>query len=753
MRSILVKEYLPSKNGWEESIFHTANGYLGIRSCPEEGAGDDVFSVRGGYINGFYDIKDISYGEKLYGFPETAQTTVNITDVQGVKLFIGDEEYSLSSGKILKYEHELFMDRGYQEKRILWRSPSGKEVYICMCRMASLVQKHLFILNYKVVPVNFSGEVTIKSSVVGDVENFASADDPRLAGEAQNYLVVDEADFVDDGISLMLSSTKRSKLQLSCAVKHRYSKAFDVEYKKEGNILTTVFTASAKQDKAVFICKYCVFVDFRRNDNPKEKSLEIVKEAFLHPIECFMNKQQKYLEKFWDTSRVIVEGKKLQRSMDYGLYSLLCSVGRDGISSVCAKGLSGEGYEGHYFWDTEIYIFPFFLLTSPEIAKELLMYRYNILPKAREHARIMGHDSGALYAWRSITGSECSAYYPSGSAQYHLTGDVSHAFVQYYLATGDIEFMQKYGAEVLIETARLWMDVSHEKDGVFYIDSVTGPDEYTCIVDNNYYTNCVAKENLYWAYKIMEILSKKDLDKDIIKTLNISDKELKSFKKASDKMYLGYDEKLGITPQDDSFLSKAKIDLSSIPEDKFPLLLNYHPLWLYRHQVCKQADVVLAHSMFEDYTDKKTMEKSFLYYEKITTHDSSLSSCAHSMLASKIGDMKKALSYMESSALIDLEDTHDNTRDGIHTANMGGLYNCIVQGFAGLRIKEEGLYLNPQLPPKWDGYSFSLYFQERLVSVKMTKKHVTLRLLDGEPINLFLFGDKIKLKDKERISL
>ncbi|MGI6215493.1 MAG: glycoside hydrolase family 65 protein [Christensenellales bacterium] len=752
MKSILIKKYDPLKQGWEESVFNTANGYIGVRSCQESGTPDGVFSIRGAYINGFYDEKDIAYGEKLYGFAETGQTIVNVTDVQTVKILIDGEAFSLDSGTLLSYEHELFLDKGFQEKRIKWRSKSNKEVFINIRRLASLAQKHLFIISVDILPINFSGEIKILSSVIGDVSNFADPTDPRVAAEKQSYLKVSKTEFLQDGIAFIKSFTKRSKLELSCAVRHKTSMFHDEKHTAKGNTLISEYLYFANQGEGISLSKYCMFVDSRREKNTGEAALSILEDSFEKSAEYFIESQVKYLADFWNRASVSVDDSKLQRSINYCLYSLLCSAGQDGITSVCAKGLSGEGYEGHYFWDTEIYIFPFFLLTKPNIAKQLLMYRYNILPKAREHAKIMGHKKGALYAWRSITGSECSAYFPSGSAQYHLTGDVAHAFIQYYLATDDIEFMQDFGAEVLVESARLWLDAGHYVKNRFHIDSVTGPDEYSCIVNNNYYTNCAAKENLLWAYKIMQILEKSGKDKQIKKRLDLSYEELESFKKASYNMYLPYDKDLKINPQDDGFLRLKPLDLKSIPKEEFPLLLHRHPLWLYRHQVLKQADTVLAHCLF-DYADRETIKNSFLYYEKITTHDSSLSACAHSILAAFLGDTKKALEYMLDSSQIDLEDTHKNTRDGIHTANMGGLYQCLVQGFAGVRIREDGLHIAPCLPEEWSEYSFNIRFKKRTININVTKKSAALKLLEGEPVNIYAFNKEVNLSGYKEISL
>lgn len=750
MKSITSTGYNPARLGWEESVFHTANGYLGVRSSPEEGAPEGVFSVRGAYINGFYDIKDIPYGEKLYGFPETQQTTINLMDVQTVRLWVEGERFTLSEGEVLKYDRELFLDRGVSEKRVLWRSPQGREVFIRARRMASLEQKELFLMKYAVMPMNFSGEVVLESEESGEVSNFFNPNDPRVAAEALKHLHITRAEHTPGG-TLLAGRTDRSNLEIACAVAHQVESAAEKETWQAGERLFTRFKAHVLKEESLTLTKWCVYADSRRHPDAQDAAQRILEDSLAKGLQHFLARQTQILSAFWAASRVEVEGDKaLQSSLDYSLYTLLCSAGWEGISSVGAKGLSGEGYEGHYFWDTEIYVFPFFLMTNRDIAKGLLEYRYNILEKAREHARLMGHPKGALYAWRTITGSECSGYYPSGSAQYHLTGDVSHAFIQYYLATGDISFMKDRGAEVLVETARLWLDAGHEEKGQFRIDAVTGPDEYTCVVNNNFYTNAVARENLSWAAKIIKILDKQGMAEDVRKKLNITKEELRAFERAAKRMYLPYDKDRDIHAQDDSFLRKQKLDLKAIPKENFPLLLHYHPLWLYRHQVCKQADTVLAHYLFENLTEPSTMANSYAYYEQCTTHDSSLSTCVFSIMAAKLGDLGKAMDYFNRSATLDLDDTHGNTRDGIHTANMGGSYLAMVAGFGGMRIKEDGLHLSPQLPEKWEGYAFRLRYQDSLIACRVRRKGCVLEVLEGKDVKVYVHGQKVKLKKGER---
>jgi alpha,alpha-trehalose phosphorylase len=342
-------------------------------------------------------------------------------------------------------------------------------------------------------------------------------------------------------------------------------------------------------------------------------------------------------------------------------------------------------------------------------------------------------------------GRECSGYFPAGTAQYHINGDIAWSVVSYYLATGDRAFIIDQGAELVFECARLWIDVGNYYQGTFRINEVTGPDEYTCLVNNNYYTNLSAQYNLRWAVKFYELLKAADALDGLCRKIGLDPGEIAAFSQAAESMYLPYDRELGINPQDDAFLSKKKWDLASIPRDHFPLLLHYHPLHLYRRQVCKQADTVLAHFIFEDAQSPDTINNSFHYYEEITTHDSSLSTCVFSIVASKLGFHDKAYRYFGNSAKLDLFNTHGNTKDGIHTANMGGTCLAILYGFAGLRIKEEGLSFAPALPLPWDAYRFKIFYQGSQIRVEVDKTELRFTLLSGKEQEIRVYGRDYRL--------
>uniref|UniRef100_UPI0006CF6357 hypothetical protein n=1 Tax=Clostridium sp. NkU-1 TaxID=1095009 RepID=UPI0006CF6357 len=339
------------------------------------------------------------------------------------------------------------------------------------------------------------------------------------------------------------------------------------------------------------------------------------------------------MEEFWSLADVVIKGNEtLTQSIRFSLFQLLQSVGRDSATSIPSKGLSGEGYGGHYFWESEAYIAPVFMFSKDDIARKMLEYRYTILDKAREQARLMGHEKGALYSWRSIDGEESSAYFPAGSAQYHINGDIAFAIVRYLDATEDFKFLEKYGLEILLETARIWTDMGHYspvKGGKFCIDCVTGPDEYTALVNNNCYTNLMARENMWNAVKYAGLLKEKNGKRfqEIAEKIGLELKELEEFQRAGDQMYIPYDKTLQIHMQDDAFLQKKVLELKTIPEDRFPLLLHYHPMFIYRHQVCKQPDLLLAQFFLANRFSMEEKKRDFDYYEKLATHDSSLSVC------------------------------------------------------------------------------------------------------------------------------
>ncbi len=730
----------------DETLFHCANGYLGVRGCLEEGAKNGGASIRGTYINGFSEEEEICYGERLYGFPQTKQVMVNLPDAQSVRLWAGGgivQAWDAAAGDMIR---KLDFASGTAERTFFFHTGQGT-LKIVVTRMASFLQKELFILRYAVTSVDYSGEIRLDSLLNGDITNFSDPSDPRVAANCKTKLLVTERS-MENGCLGMRATTLSSKRMLGCAVLHDMDRVEPEQY-GQGNLLAARFLRSISPGETAVLTKYCVYTDAPGEQDLLASACRIAQNARERGFDYWACAQRSYLDAFWTRSRVRIHtDEATQAYLDFCEYELLCAAGQNGRSSVAAKGLSGEGYEGHYFWDCETYVFPFFLSTAPEMAKKLLDYRYQHLDAARAHARMLGHACGALYPWRTITGSECSAYFPSGSAQYHINADIAHAFSQYWYATLDESYLPEI-CEVLVETARLFLDTGHWKDDRFRIDGVTGPDEYTCIVDNNYYTNAGAARTFLAAVELCGKLADSGGFDSLREKTGVTQEELAAFFEAGCAMYLPMDNDLGICKQDDSFLNKKRWNLSDIPPENFPLLMHYHPLYINRCQICKQADTVLAHFLYRE-ESPLVMRRSYEYYEQITTHDSSLSACVFSMMAARLGDCAKAMAYFHATGGIDLNDQSGNTRDGLHIANMGGAYLSIIAGFGGLRINQDGLSIFPLLPDGWNGYSFSTVFRGSRMSVSVNENGCMLQLLEGKEIEITVFDRRIKVTGAER---
>lgn len=722
-----------------ESVFSASNGYFGVRGNFEEGYGGSADTIRGAYINGCYDTNGIRYEEKLYGFPESKQTIVNIHDFQTIRLEVEGEAFDLFGGGAISFERTLDLRNGVCGRSAVWESPKGRRVKVDIVRMASFAVRELFTIDYTVMPLNFDGEVCFVSSDCADVVNYSDGEDPRTGSRKGKSLTFLRGEMTE-GAAYLESETAHAKIGVATASCHTLSQNGDVSYSINGMMAKTTIKTYARKDEPVRLVKYACCLDSAGCADLRTKAFELLKQ-YKGEIDTLYEKQRVFLGRAWSTADVKIDSDdRADISLRYCIYQLICQGVFSG-GSIPAKGLSGEGYEGHYFWDTEIFIQPFFALTDPDTAKKLLLYRYRTLDAARDNARKLGHSRGAAYPWRTISGSECSAYFPAGAAQYHINADISYAIINYCFVTGDEELLLNEGAEIIFETARLWLDLGHFVEGRFSIDAVTGPDEYTCLVNNNYYTNMLAQHNLNWAARIYKRLKERN-DFKVIEHIGLEPAEAEKFEQACQSMYLPYDGEMGITPQDDSFLGKKRWDFEGTPKENYPLLLHYHPMMLYRYQVCKQADVLLAYYLFQKRHGQDVMRRSYDYYERITTHDSSLSACIFSVMAARLGDTEKAYEYFMRTLRLDLDDTHQNTKDGLHMANMGGAYLCVTGGFAGLVIDEDGASVSPVLPENWRSYSFRFTFRGSVFEVTVAKEGTTITRISGEEQSIKLHGAK-----------
>ena len=550
---------------------------------------------------------------------------------------------------------------------------------------------------------------------------------------------------------MLCHATEKSRLTLTCATDNALESSCPHSYKvaHTADFGQVAFTIEAQAGCPIQLTKYMVY---HASQTACAEELcgraewtmdRVVNQGF----QQLLASQEQYMDDFWRRSDVriknIMEDRikrstvEIQQAIRFNLFHILQASARAEDTGVPAKGLTGQAYEGHYFWDTEIYLLPFLTYTSPRIARNLLAFRYKMLPQARARATELGH-RGAMFPWRTISGEEASAYYAAGTAQYHINADIMYALRKYVQATGDELFLRDYGAEMLVETARLWVDLgfySDAKGGKFCINGVTGPDEYNAVVNNNAYTNLMARENLRYATQVVEFLrkAKPDAYDALVHKTALERSEVNAWIRAAENMYVPYDEKLKIIPQDDNFLDREPWDFRNTPRDRYPLLLFYHPLNIYRKQVIKQADVVLAMFLLGDVLPPEMKKRNFDFYDPLTTGDSSLSSCVEAIIAAQTGDMDKAIRYGMAALLMDLADVGGNVKDGCHIASMGGTWMMLTYGFGGMRDYDGTLSFWPRRAPEENAIlRFPLTYRGQMLEIEIGVDRVEYALREGE---------------------
>jgi alpha,alpha-trehalose phosphorylase len=756
---IIENRFYPRFLAQMETVFALANGYLGIRGAFEESA---PVVQSGTFVNGFHETWPIVYGEEAYGFAKTGQTMLNVTDSKIIKLYVDDEPLFLPYANLLSYDRTLDMQSGVLEREILWETPAGKRVLITSRRLVSFEHRHLAAISYEVSLLDASAPVVISSEMIVPANAPVADADPRTGRGFTDQVLLPGQSYTDGQRVVLSHSTRNSGMSLACGVEHIFETESEHYRKSEcsDDHAKMVFSVEARPGTPIRLVKYMTY-HTSRTASPDElcaRAERTLDRAVERGLDELLAAQRRLVDDFWQRSDVQIDGDlRVQQSVRWNLFQLLQASARAEGTGIGAKGLTGQTYEGHYFWDTEIYVLPFLTYTAPRIARNLLRFRHSMLPKARERAREVGH-RGALFPWRTINGEEASAYYATGTAQYHINADIMHALRKYVEVTGDEWFLWDFGAEMLVETARLWVDLGFYSDrngGRFCIQGVTGPDEYETVEDNNTYTNLMARENLRYAAATVERLRDERPERfaALVDRTGLQESEVLEWRKAADSMYLAFDEELGIHAQDDSFLNKEVWDLANTPAENYPLLLHYHPLVIYRHQVVKQADVVLAMLLLGDEFSSEEKRRNFDYYDPLTTGDSSLSVSIQSILASEIGYAEKAYEYFRYSVLMDLADVGGNVRDGAHIASIGGTWMAIVYGFAGMRDYDGGLSFDPKLPEGWSRLRFALNIRGQTLELDIAQESTTYLLRSGTELAIQYQGEQIRLLVGQPVSV
>ena len=738
-----------------ETIFSLGNGHLGLRGNFEEEAGN---VAHGTYVNGFFEEAPIAYGEIAYGYPKNHQVLLNVADGKRIQLHVGDDPFDLATGTVEAYERSLDLRTGVLTRSVRWRAPRGAVVEVVARRLVSLTRPSISAIDYAVTMVEGATPLRIVSAINARVRNQEVSEDPRVGTHLPGGALRTVHREASGTWGAVVQRTRSTRLAVVAAADHDLASdepakasARTSSVAADDGVALTV-DVSASRGTRIVLTKYLAYCTSL--DHPEEalvaRAREAIGDARARGFDGLAEEQRAELERFWSVSDVEIDGDgALQQGVRFNLFSLFQSAGRDGRTSLAAKGLTGEGYEGHYFWDTEVFALPFFVYTQPAIARALLRYRCGILDKARARAAEMSQ-RGALYPWRTIGGEEASAYFPAGTAQYHINADIALAIAKYVTATGDRTLLLEGGAEVIFETARLWADLGDyipSQDGAFCLNEVTGPNEYTALVNNNCYTNLMAQAHLRHAAALAgELAAGAPGEYErLAGRIGLEDEEVAEWRRAADGMRIPRDAGLGIHAQDDSFLTRAAWDFAGTPASMYPLLLHYHPLVIYRHQVLKQPDVVLAQVLLGSQFSMAEKKRNFDYYDPLTTGDSSLSPCIQSVAAAELGYADQAYAYFMRTARMDLDDVNGNVSHGVHAAAMAGSWVSLVYGFGGLRDDDGRISFAPRLPAAWSRLRFRLLLGDALLQVTLTAHTASYELLAGEALEVRHFGQPLRV--------
>jgi alpha,alpha-trehalose phosphorylase len=747
---LVEREFDGSDLGLTETLFAVGNGYLGMRANPEEGR--EAHS-HGTFLNGFHETWPIQHAEEAFGFAKTGQTIVNVPDAKLMKLFVDDEPLLLNTADLEHYERVLDFRSGMLVRELLWRTPAGKRVHVRSTRLVSLVHRHLAVMTFEVTLLDSAAPVVISSQLLNrqdgeDEYHVTSAAlgeglDPRRSRRFGHRVLLPRLHREYEGEAMLGYRCANSGMTLACGTRHvvETTSPHQIESSVGADLAKSVVTVDARPGETVRITKLASYHS-STGVPPQEladRCSRTLARAVADGVPAIVDAQRTWLDDFWNNSDIELTGDDTaQQAIRWNLFQLAQASARTHENGIAAKGVTAAGYEGHYFWDTDIYVVPFLAYTDPEAARSLVRFRWHMLPKARERA-VELNQRGALYPWRTINGDEASAYYAAGTAQYHINAAVAYSVKQYVDASGDIGFLADEGAEILVETARLWEDLGFyavNGDHVFHIHGVTGPDEYTTVVNDNLYTNVMARFNMRYAARVVALLAENNRDAydRLIRRMRLDPAEVERWIAASEAMYLPFDDDLGIHPQDESFLDCEPWDFANTPPENYPLLLHYHPLVIYRHQVLKQADVVLAMFLRRDQFTLDQKRRNYDYYDPITTGDSSLSANVQAVAAAQIGYEQHAVNYFREALFVDLADTHGNACDGVHIASAGGVWGTVAFGFAGMYDSGVSLRFSPSLPSVWQGITFQLRRHGSRMTVELDPTGCTVSVLDGAAV-------------------
>jgi alpha,alpha-trehalose phosphorylase len=723
-----------------ESVFALSNGHIGLRGNLDEG---EPHGLPGTYLNSVYEVRPLPYAEAGYGDPESGQSIINVTNGKLIRLLVEDEPFDVRYGKLQSHERVLDLRNGVLRRSVRWTSPTGRAVKVSSVRLVSFTQRAIVAISYEVEPLDGPMRVVLQSELVANEVLPEQGRDPR-AGSVPASSLVSEEHQAQGTLGLLVHCTQVSKLRIGAAMDHIIEGPAQttIEAESSPDIARISVTTRIKPGEKLRMVKFIAYgwSSVRSRPAIHDQVRAALSAARLTGWEGLFAEQRAYLEDFWKNADVEIEGDpEIQQAVRFALFHVLQAGSRGEQRPIPAKGLTGPGYDGHVFWDTEIFVLPMLTFTLPHATADMLRWRASTLALAKNRAQQLGL-RGAAFPWRTINGEECSGYWPASTAAVHINADIAYAVAHYVEATGDTEFEEEVGLALLVETARLWLSLGHyDAQGRFRIDGVTGPDEYSALADNNVYTNLLAQHNLNTAAAAVERYPSS------AHALEADAREAAEWRDAAEKMYFPYDERLKVTPQDESFTKHDIWDFANTAADQYPLFLNFPYFDLYRKQVVKQADLILAMYLCSDAFSAEQKARNFAYYEPLTVRDSSLSATFQAVLAAEVGQLSLAYDYLGETALMDLDDLEHNVRDGVHIAALAGTWTALVAGFGGLRLRNGSLTFAPRLPDGLAQIAFRIVFRDRHLRVEVRATEATYHLTDGSPLQVWHYQDEITL--------
>ncbi len=730
--------------GQTESIFALSNGHIGWRANFDEG---EPHVISGSYLNAFYEAVPLPYAETAYGYPEAGQSIVNVTNGKIIRLLVDDEPFDVRYGKLHSHERLLDFRTGLLRRTAEWESPAHRRVRIRSTRLVSLTHRAIAAILYEVEPLDQALDLVVQSELIAN-EPSGGPDraDPRTA-RAIEHPLVGELHAHDGAYAVLIHSTRQSRLRMAAAMNHvvEAPRGSTVSVESAVDHARLTITARVRPGRRLRLVKFVAYSWSSLRSSPALRAQVegALASAVNHGWNGLVSAQRKYLASFWRRADVELEGDPdVQQGIRFAMFHVLQAAARAETRAIPAKGLTGPGYDGHTFWDTETFVLPVLTYTAPGPVADALRWRHFILDKARKRATDLGF-KGAAFPWRTIHGEECSGYWPASTAALHINGDIADAVLRYVSATGDAAFERATGVELLVETARLWMSVGHvNRNGEFCVDGVTGPDEYSALMDNNVYTNLMAQRNLVGAADAAE------RHRDVARRLKVTAAEIRQWRRSASKVHLPFDVGLQVHKQATQFTDHELWDFSRCKTDHYPLFLHFPYFDLYRKQVVKQADLVLAMHLFGEAFTQEEKARNFAYYEAITVRDSSLSSTTQATMAAEVGLVQLAHDYLGEAALMDLNDLEHNVKDGVHMGSLAGAWLATVAGLGGMRHEGSSLSFRPQLPPAIRRLTFRMTFQGRLIQVRVNHTRATYSIVEGRAIDFRHFGQDVHLTTK-----